>query len=59
MSRLTSALKNGKIFVPHSNCDGLQRAIEKLAAYEDIGEPEELVKPVRCGECKHAEPRED
>lgn len=29
--------------------------LKSLAIYEDIGEPEELVKPIRCRECKHAE----
>lgn len=26
---------------------------EKLRKYEDLGEPEELAKVVRCGECEH------
>ena len=40
-----------------SKCDYCKHDIaiyKKLAAYEDIGEPDELVKPVWCGECKYS-----
>jgi len=29
---------------------------KRLAAYEIIGEPDEVVKPVRCRECLHSKP---
>lgn len=58
MSRLTFE-SDGYFAVSRDNCfddqneDYCGPAIDRLAAYEDTGEPDELVKPVRCGECRY------
>lgn len=48
MSRLTEKQYQGDYSWPW-NCD--MEIAQKLGRYEDIGEPDELVKVVRCGEC--------
>lgn len=54
MSRLTGRNKHGGIISlitgVHTDVERV-RLLHKLCAYEDIGEPDELVKPVRCGKC--------
>lgn len=66
MSRLTGWDKGHAYMLECFKCDGCEdrgtskcdfcehnlAIFEKLAAYEDLGEPENLVGPIRCRDCK-------
>lgn len=58
MSRLTKRDEHGVVICNCINCDSMcdfchfsTQQNEKLATYEDIGEPEELAKVVQCKDC--------
>jgi|GEM_PF-4268832 len=60
MSKLTK-LVDGVVIENHDNDtrewkNGSRECMDKLFSYEAIGEPGEVVKPVRCEECLHGKP---